>query len=657
MKKKNLFLAAIAVTAMAGCTSDDFVGNQSLREANEQAAITFGFDVPTATRASGSDAATALGYQFIVYGEKSETDGNAAAATNLVFPNYQVNYTSNSAYTTTSNTKDWEYVGATHSSEYQSNITTKAGSSEAVSANSATQTIKYWDYGATNYVFTAISAKQSDITNGYVKIQKNTSGDTKFDKGYTLTLTSNADPSKIYISERNEISHTTGADRTAVNAYGGNVTMKFRNLLSQVRVGIYENIPGYTVTIKKFYYVDAASPAFSEMTTEGTDKFYANVPNIGTSNGATLTITYYDSGESLNWPKVAVGGSATTANYIALGGEDANTTGLKANATVGESATTPTFNETSGAYSPVFPQPENTANLKLKLDYILTSPTGETINVTGATAEIPGQYLAWKLNYKYTYLFKISDNTNGSTGTPGTDPAGLYPITFDAMEVISDDGTAEYITTVSEPSITTYAKASAVVTDGEYKAGETIYAVVEDGGSLSTLDAENMRLYTVTTSDATNFPITEASVAEAIAEYDCMTAAERTEAKIKFVKGSLTYDKTVVAEDGTTKEMHTTNNVVASFTGAAITSPSSAPQYYAIEYVKTPATYSYDEGKSDYTSEETFTAAGPLFTRSGEEGSYTYTKATTWIDGTTYYKRTAVIGTGTYAYKIVKVVP
>jgi hypothetical protein len=155
--------------------------------------------------------------------------------------------------------------------------------------------------------------------------------------------------------------------------------------------------------------------------------------------------------------------------------------------------------------------------MKLKVDYILrNATTGEFITVTGATAEVPKEYMMWKPNFKYTYFFKISDNTNGSTGTPGTDPAGLYPITFDAAVVVAENGQAEYITTVSEPSITTFGVNSSgkYVTDGsEYAANSDIYAAFMEGSTVQTPTlGSNVNIYTVTGS-----AITEAAVAEAIA--------------------------------------------------------------------------------------------------------------------------------------------
>ncbi len=507
---KKFFYLAMAFVALASCSSEEFTGDQNLKEANSNAPIVFGFDVPMPTRAGGATAATALGNQFIVYGEKSETTDGAAPVSDgstthqLVFKNYAVEYTASTANTTTSNTKDWEYVGLTQS--YGDNVTPKAGE---------TQTIKYWDYSATNYVFTAFSALQTDLSGGKVKVTKTTAktdGNKVFDKGYAVTLTADADPTKLYFSDRQVIAQGTGTDRTATNAYGGNVTLTFRNAISQIRVAMYETIPGYTVEIDKFYYADAAAPAFSAMTTVGTDKFYANVPNMTTDKAATLTVTYNESGDRLNQPKVAVSGTA--ANYLALG------TNLKDGTTLAIAANAPTYDTDGGTYTTVFPQESNSTNLKLKVDYTLkNATTGETIKVTGATAEVNAEYLQWKPNFKYTYIFKISDNTNGSTGGS---VVGLYPITFDAVEVLAADGTAEYITTVSEPSITTFGYDATnkkyVYGGSEYAAGSDIYATFMEGSTVKTPTiGTNVNIYKVTTTDATNFPITEASVAESVA--------------------------------------------------------------------------------------------------------------------------------------------
>ena len=166
----------------------------------------------------------------------------------------------------------------------------------------------------------------------------------------------------------------------------------------------------------------------------------------------------------------------------------------------------------------MLPNP-NGSKLNLKVDYTLVSRdgNGETIQVTGATATVPAEYAKWQPGYSYTYLFKISDNTNGTTGQV----LGLSPITLDAVVNTGADGKQETITTVTNPSITTYQKGSDYATTNEYKVG-TIYVVVSNGTAVQTLTTTgevNAKLYTanVTLGSGKEANITEASVANAIA--------------------------------------------------------------------------------------------------------------------------------------------
>lgn len=557
MKKKHLFIAATAIFALASCAESGFIGDQeALESANGNGTISFDLNTPAMTRAdrAGATAAADLNNQFIVYAEKAETaDGAAPAAGKLVFQNYKVVYGANTAYTTTSNTKNWEYVGQAWTSDEQSHITT---------STTDAQTIKYWDWGAGTYTFTAVSALPTDISSGKVTVTKTTAattGNLVYDKGYTVALTAAADLDKLFFSERKVITKSDNTDREATNAYGGNVTLRFHNAASKVRVAMYETVPGHSVTINKFSVDNdgGASPAFSGMTDNVTANFAANFQNCAEGTAGTLTVKYYTTGAVQNHPTVSFSGTA--ADVLALG------TNLKENVTIGTTATGATFDRTDGDsdgqadYTTVFPKEDNAQNLKLKVSYTLTAPvTGETITVTNATAEIPADYLKWKPGYAYTYIFKISDNTNGSTGTPGTDPAGLYPITFDAIEMVDADGLAEYITTVSEPSITTFGVNSSTgkyVTGGsEYAAGSDIYATFTEGSTvktpvLGTSGEQHVNIFKVTTPDATNFPITEASVAEAIANpgsitnsvYTCTVTYTIVPAETTFAAGTNYY--------------------------------------------------------------------------------------------------------------------
>jgi hypothetical protein len=156
-------------------------------------------------------------------------------------------------------------------------------------------------------------------------------------------------------------------------------------------------------------------------------------------------------------------GSATYKTFGALTNQLVATQNYEAgdnNVFLGRTLPTASFagNEANQFYLNVFPV-STPAPLTLRVDYTLVPIDGaaETIVVKGAKAVVPSTYTKWLPNYAYTYIFKISDNTNGWTGAADK-PSGLFPITFDAVVTEATDATAEQttITTVATPSITTY---------------------------------------------------------------------------------------------------------------------------------------------------------------------------------------------------------
>ena len=642
--KKNLSYAALAIMALVSCTSNDFVGDQKALENTEtNRSISFGMGTPGITRAdkAGSAAASDLSNQFYVYAIKKEsTDGAGNVGTgNLVFNNYVVKWVDNS-YSTTSNTKGWEYVGYTLSAKEQTNVTPNGGT--------VSQTIKYWDYGAPDYTFYAFSALPADIEGDKVtvaKVQDQKTTDepahTVYDNGYTVTLAADADLDKLFFAERINIGKTSNTDRSQVNKYGGNVTFRFHNMATKVRVAMYETVPGYSVTIKKFSVDnDGTNPAFGDMEDVVTANFAANLQNCVTGTAGTMTVKYVaTAGTTQNHPTVSFSG--TKANVLTLG------TNLAVGKELGTSTTEATFDKSDKAWTSVFPNETNAQNLKLKLSYTLTAPvTGEKIEITDKTAEIPAQYLQWKPGYAYTYIFKITDDN-------------LYPITFDAVEVISEDGQSEYITTVTEPSITTFG----VVLDNtdkfkNYVAGKDeyqlpggtdkldIYATIMDGSSVVTpvlTGSQNVKIYLVdwksgaTDEEKAAFPITESSLAAAIAETgagtEMITYTDITADGSTNFSAQPALVTSVPSEDGRTKTID-----ALKLTGIKCTAGNT--KYFAVEYIT--GKWNNDGGKT-YES-----APGETIYSDAD-----CTTTATWVNNTTtYYKRT----TTKNVYKVIKVV-
>lgn len=515
---KYLIIAASAL-ALAGCSSDDFLGDGSGNGQNS-AAIQFGGGTTKTHRATSNGTYKFENLKangFWVYGTKhSAAEDNTATNDQAVYTNYYLKYDGNKN-NTQSNTAGWEYVGVDNT-KYRNHVTPKVD---------ADQTIKYWDYSAKAYTFYAATAKPADVQAGTVTIKKITADDagSVYTKGYEVTLKDGASWDELYFADRkviNKPAATVTPSHGAEDVYGGEVNFTFRNALTKVRVAMYETIPGYSVTIDKFYYTKDGEAA---QTTEATDKFKAdasNTPLETTPEGVTYKVVYYDEteydeteagGQLKNQPKMLPNetGKGATKKVLELGDN------LKADKELSTIITKPTYDTDGGNYTLFMPQADNNQTLSLKVDYTLTSldSSGEEIHVKGATAVIPAKYLCWRPNYAYTYLFKISDNTNGSTGGKD-DPAGLYPITFDASVVETETGNVEYISAMGTATITTFAVKNKLYQHdkADYENGSDLYATVVDKDKKTvTLAATNTKVYKLTDTGAAATNLSEALVA------------------------------------------------------------------------------------------------------------------------------------------------
>lgn len=654
--KKVLFFAT-ALIALASCTNNDFVGDAPTPTSQDtQGAIVFGSGLNTPTRANhvGADAANLLNNKFIVSGFKGAGPVTATTtATGTVFDNYVVNWTANTAATTESNTSDWEYVG----------ITAVAPSKLAGNA----QSIKYWDYSADQYDFIAYSTGTATAittgtpTDGQVLVSAINPA-TATTAAYTIQGAT-ADLKNCYIADM-VTAYKDGADAT--NKYQSEVQLVFRSLVSKVRVALYETIPGYSIKDVKFYsdatttLATGATETSATLFTSGTetkDNFYKNgtftvkFPTIGKTNYTTGNSDYNKAHVSF---AVNGEGKGTTMAFgnLNLVGRDYRE--VEATNYIGRTSATASFAGVAGDnyYTVVLPNEEGTV-LELRVDYTLLSidGSGEEIKVHGATAFVPAIYATWKPGYAYTYIFKISDNTNGWTSTAGgavgTDPAGLYPITFDAVVLETTDREQSTITTVATPSITTYQKGHNYA-DDEYIASKgDIYVQVMDGETLKEdLDTKG-QLYTLST--RTGKPWTEAEVMDALNIQDASDANTVT-GRNGLVLTKATSDATITTIPGADG-----NNITVTAKTAAKFTPSAGTYAYV---------YSVSNGTpSEYNTAVVFNAA-PTDWATAYSNYYTDENCTTTAPATfptlgtgetvTYYQK-YTNQNNVYGVKVIKV--
>lgn len=505
----KFFIAAASALALASCSSDDFLGEIQGNEQNgATSAINFGGDTGKITRATtkGNAAADLLGNNFVVVGFKGSKTDEANNET-YAFDHYNVNFKDGSAFSTESNRAGWEYVNQ----DMKVN-----GADKSLAQSGATQqTIKYWDHSCASYDFIAFSMGKGSES----KYATPTSVDKANLKSAAYTLTGNVNTlSECYISDM-----TTVKEKD----YGKTVSMSFRHPASKVRMALFEIVPGYVISDVKFY-TDALSTTTDN--TEGT--------LIGTfNNSGTLTVFFPTTGtvnaDKKDYNKAHVSfkastdpgevGVLTSKKFGAVTYNNQKEGTINAGSTyLSQNAADPSY--CGAGYQNVLPSEGAPSAITLRIDYKLTSVDGsnETINVKGATATVPAQYTEWKSGYAYTYIFKISQDTNGSTGGTST---GLTAISFNAV-VVDDEvnGLQETITTVSDNSFTTYGyKDDKVTTNGnEYVNGTDIYATVYSAGAT----VAPQKLYTVTLEDGATQTINEASVANALEKGTNDTAAK-----------------------------------------------------------------------------------------------------------------------------------
>lgn len=503
---KKFFFATVALVALASCSTDEFIGeNTNSPDSPNSGAIVFGLGVNGATRADmyGSEAATKLGNHFYVTGTKG-TEAATSPSPTLVFDNYLVHYEANTAGTKESNTANWEYVGVTPG------IAPYADYAKLSSLNS--QTIKYWDYSANQYDFLAFS------TGKYKAVSSTTPAAGQIGvtaMKYGADLAGSATAYTFYLPSKDALSNTYISDITEVGktGFGKEVTLQFKNLGSKVRVALYETVPGYSVKDVKFY-TSETSPINSEdgsyvapivnatlISTEAkgfptAGSIAVSFPYVGINNQdaaayekASATVTTSEGVQTQDFGALTnqlVSGEDAEKGYDVDGNKITTTTEY-----LGRTLPTATFagSETAQYYQAVFPAASTTYSLTLRVDYTLVSTDGskEEIKVYGAKAVVPSTYTKWLPNYAYTYIFKISDNTNGWTDQAGT-KEGLFPITFDAVVAEATDANGEQatITTVATPTITTYQQNHDITKDEYSKTtGKDIYVQVMDNSTTT----------------------------------------------------------------------------------------------------------------------------------------------------------------------------
>ena len=542
--KKVLILACAALTA---CTNDIDLGPNKEQVETLSNAIGFQMAKKNMTTTKAPALQSKGHYNFGVWGYKKLTATSGSA----IMENYLVGYMDEANHKgyymtddnqTTLGDKDgvangksqWAYekLGSSDytydgSDGYYKNTDMKYMS------NSANQFLRYWDKSTESTKFFAYAPYLNADEADRVKFEYNT------DQMMTLPLSER----KVEKGEDESLAEYMVATQEVTKAnYNNDVQLHFRRLNAKVNIKFYETIEGYNVkivdlqsgTIPGVTAVPAvAQVAGSTTYTHGNQykstkvnvKFNGITTTTGTSTPnidyqATTFATKYASTEYMTFtaPKDDDVCSAPEG-YISGKGVTIDGTLISDDATAKTKAS-----KSPSTYFVIPKQTGDNSGLTFHVTYELTAPqTGEKITVHNATVHVPAANCDWVAGKAYTYIFKITKNSNGSTDpskpinpaepTPDTDKA-LYPIVFDGCTVIDWDtaaaneseheitnGTFNYYLTLSASTLSKAAGATPITVNAYKKDGTTDTSVTD--GELKIFDSSNTEKttdFTITTS-------------------------------------------------------------------------------------------------------------------------------------------------------------
>jgi len=502
MRKGIMIIAAAAATILAGCSRNEVLNRNEVKKTNETP-IEFNVQKQNITKAPNLESVKH--YNFGVWAWKVNGKNGLDQE---IMNNYLVGWSNgtNLGYdktnattwiATTPNTSDHEspwFYEKLGKDEYTYNGTDgfyKKTDVDYMSKNS-NQYLRYWDLAYANTRFYAYAPYNKAVTFTHTQ-------------GGTSTITFPADESirDGYDMPRNHAydaySRTLGefmyAGVNATNSDLADVKVEFKHMGAQLFIRFYEDIPGYKVEIIDLdddhgtlaTGVTAgdgtkgiqASPAVKSGTTYDKGYYYTNSGATVSFNESTWTVNTpeysWNDTKKVQTPLMFL--IPQTGTYETSAVAPGNLTAWESHNIIeeknGEGVQKYSYSPT--IYYPVAQPTSSTTGLTFHISYrIIAEDNKEVITVHNATVHVPykgnasttdggdttaDQWITvWQPNVKYTYTFKFTKNstgtTNPETAIDPTDPTpsnqkSLYPIVFDAA-TIEDFSTNYSEYTVSE---------------------------------------------------------------------------------------------------------------------------------------------------------------------------------------------------------------
>lgn len=451
---KKYFYLALAATTMAACTNDVDYSSSDQGNPNN----TIGFQVLGRNSITRAQSLQDAGhYNFGVFAYKSSDN------VNNVMSNYLVGYMDDANkkgyYMTSQNqTTEGDQGGTLNGQsrwayemlgnkeyDYRGTEGYYTVDDDFYMSNVEKQYLRYWDNASafTNFYAYAPYVNRSSVTE---------ETEVNYDNS-TQQMTFPATSIKAGYDDPSQYEFMYAANSVANADYGHDVSLNFKRINAKVQIKFWEDIDGYSVRIldlSSTYNGVYAAP--SKRTGDNAPYSYSKGKYVKTT-GATVDFKTSSTTTGGNPKPIADNPDVDFNNPVP--NEDSDTDMLKFKAPAADAiGTTRLLATASPTVYYAIPKNNSTdtetdeydCGFTFHVTYELISTTGERIKVNDATVHVPSDVCNWESNTSYTYVFRITKNSNGTTDTPGEnaiDPTSpdvttedaLYPIVFDNCTV------------------------------------------------------------------------------------------------------------------------------------------------------------------------------------------------------------------------------
>ena len=422
---RKLLLITAYSALIVSCTNDTELNGGNNSESKQN---TIGFEVlhrnSITTKDGKSNLQEAGHYNFGVFAYKKISSSSSQQVMNNYLVGYKgnnVGYNLTDANQTTLSSSNWAYEKLGYSEyTYDGSDGYYKKDETFYMSNNANQYLKYWD-------------KSSESVDFYAYAPYINGNQTATFATDTKKMTIGNDGIKDGYDDRSKHEFMYANTTVAKANYDKKVQLAFKRISAKMQIKFYEDIAGYQVQILDL----------KEDNTSGVCAAPA-IALTGEETAYTYGTLYHSAGATIDFSSATPSLSLTGNTKFTR--ESTNGECLRFNVpTANPIATEKTQASASSSTYYLIPINQDNTGLTFHVTYKLTAEdTRETIIVRNATVHVPYTACTWTSNNSYTYIFKITKNSTGTTESnptidpsdpnPSTDKA-LYPIIFDECTI------------------------------------------------------------------------------------------------------------------------------------------------------------------------------------------------------------------------------